>query len=141
MLFDKEILSTFDESLKRSQADSRFLNLFYQNFVFSNPAVREKFANTDMQNQKMMLHASLHMIMLATQNNKAATAYLDQVALQHSKSVLDIGADLYNDWLEALITTVNVIDPEYTKEIETAWRIVMNYGIEYMKSKYDTELS
>ena len=90
-----------------------------------------------MHNQKMMLHASLYMIMIATQQNKAASVYLEQIANKHSKSELNISPDLYGYWLESLMKTVSEIDPEYSEEIEEAWRTVMGYGIEYMKSKYD----
>ena len=139
MLFDEEILQTFNDSLKRCQADPMFLTLFYQKFVLSNALVREKFANTDMHNQKMMLHASLYMIMLATQENKAANTYLEQIADRHSKTELDITPDLYGFWLESLIEAVSKIDPEYSEDIEQAWRTVMGYGVDYMISKYNSE--
>ena len=138
MLFEDKTLQLFNESLKRCQADPLFLTLFYQKFIVSNASVREKFANTDMHNQKMMLHASLYMIMLATQENKAANTYLEQIAERHSKAELDIGPELYGYWLESLIEAVSQIDPEYSDEIENAWRTVMNYGIEYMTSKYNS---
>ena len=137
MLFDQETLNTFNDSLKRCQADPLFLTLFYQKFVISNAGIREKFAHTDMQSQKMVLHASLYMIMLATQDNKAANVYLEQIANRHSKEELDISPDLYGYWLESLIKTVGEIDPDYSEEIEKAWRTVMGYGIDYMISKYD----
>ena len=139
MLFEEDTLTVFNESLNRCQTDPLFLTLFYQKFILSNAEVREKFSQTDMQKQKIVLHASLHMIMLATQNNKAATVYLEQIASRHSKSELNIKPELYGHWLESLILTVGEVDPEFSKEVENAWRNVMNYGIEYMISKYDDE--
>ena len=139
MLFEAEILETFNGSLERCQADPHFLSLFYQKFVISNSEVREKFSNTNMEHQKMMLHASLYMIMLATQDNEAATVYLDRVAKRHSKTELNIRPELYDIWLETLINTVAEVDPMFTNQIETAWRNVMTYGIEYMLSQYNDE--
>lgn len=90
-----------------------------------------------MHHQKMMLHASLYMIMLAAQNNDAAFVYLERVAKRHSKSALDIKPELYDIWLETLIETVSEIDTIFNANVENAWREVMNYGIAYMKSQYD----
>ncbi len=137
MLFEKEILETFNESLQRCQANPHFLNLFYRKFVISNAEIREKFSNTNMKHQKMMLHASLYMIMLAIHDNDAASAYLDRVAKRHSKLVLDIRPELYEFWLKTLIETVSEIDPKFSDRVETTWQKVMTYGIEYMISKYD----
>ena len=132
-----ETLETFNDSLARCQTDPHFLTLFYKKFVLSNSEVREKFSNTNMAQQKMMLHASLYMIMLAKQGNDAASAYLDRIALRHSKSELDIRPELYDLWLETLIETVSEIDTLFDKHVENAWLDVMRYGVEYMKSKYD----
>jgi hemoglobin-like flavoprotein len=139
MIFNQVTLAAFKDSLERCQADPHFLSLFYQKFVISNSEVREKFSNTDMEQQKMMLHASFHMIMLATQGNEAASVYLDRVSKQHSKSELNIRPELYDLWLETLIETVGVIDPVFCYQVETAWREVLTFGIEYMRSRYDDE--
>ena len=139
MKINAKTLNAFNQSFERCQADPHFLSLFYRKFVISNSEVREKFSNTDMEHQKLMLHASLKMIMLATQGDDAASTYLDRVAKRHSKSELDIRPELYDLWLETLIETVSETDPEFTEKFESAWRNVMLYGIEYMISRYDDE--
>ncbi|NOG61522.1 MAG: globin [Proteobacteria bacterium] len=90
-----------------------------------------------MEQQKIVLHASIQMIMLASQGNKAAIDYLDSIAKLHSKAELDIRPELYDIWLDTLMETVSIIDTNYDKKIDNAWKKVMNYGIEYMKSQYD----
>ncbi len=139
MQIDENTLHVFNDSLERCQANPQFLSLFYKKFVISNSEIREKFSNTDMQNQKMMLHASIYMIMLATQRNAAASAYLDKVAKRHSRSELNIRPELYDIWLETLLETVSVIDPNHIEETGVAWKKVMTFGVDYMKSKYDAE--
>ena len=136
MNFDNQTLQTFRSSLDRCQADPQFLNRFYSKFVIANPAVRDKFANTNMEDQKMMLHASLYMIALATQGNKSASMYLDNIAKRHSKTDLDIPAELYDLWLETLIQTVSETDESFDEQIESAWQQVMQYGIDFMQSNY-----
>lgn len=137
MVIKKHILNTFKESLERCQTDSQFLSRFYNKFVILNPEIREKFSNTNMENQKMMLHASLYMILLTTQGNNAASVYLDRVAKRHSKLELNIRPELYDLWLETLIETVSETDVNFNEKIEHAWRSVMLHTIDYMKSKYD----
>ena len=139
MQIDENTLDIFNSSLERCQSNPQFLTLFYHKFVIANAEIREKFSNTNMENQKMMLHASIYMVMLATQKNQAATAYLDKVAKRHSKTDLNIRPELYDIWLDTLLDTVSIIDPQYKDETELAWKRVMTYGAEYMKSKYDTE--
>jgi len=138
MKLDKKTIAAFNDSIERCQSDPKFLSLFYQKFVISNSEVREKFANTDMAQQKMMLHASLYMIMFSIQGNEAASVYLDRVAYRHSKSELDIRPELYDLWLITLIETVSEIDPLFNNKVESAWNKVMTHGIEYMKSKYES---
>ena len=137
MEFDSDLLKTFRQSLERCQSNPHFLNQFYNNFVIANPIVREKFANTDMEGQKMMLHASLYMIALATQGNKAASLYLENISKRHSQAELNIPAELYGLWLETLIQTVKETDQHFNKAIEKAWRQVMQFGIDYMLSRFD----
>ena len=129
-------LTTFRESLERCQANPHFLNQFYNNFVIANPVVRDKFANTNMEDQKMMLHASLYMIALATQGNHAASHYLDNIAKRHSSTDLDISTELYGLWLETLLQTVSEIDPDFNEEVRSAWNDVMQFGIDYMQAHH-----
>ncbi len=136
MLFDEKTLKLFNNSLERCQADPHFLTLFYRKFVISNEEVRRKFANTDMDKQKMMLHASLYMIMLSAQNNEAASLYLERIAKRHSKKELDIKPELYDLWLATLIETVKETDSDFNEEIEIAWNKVITYGVNYLKERH-----
>jgi len=42
-----------------------------------------------------------------------------------------------NLWLDCLIQAVKESDPDFTHEIESAWREKMLPGIQVMKSHYD----
>jgi hemoglobin-like flavoprotein len=134
---DKEILETFEASLQRCNASHGFLDFFYRRFLASSPEVREKFANTDFVHQKRALRASLHLMLLAAEDEKKGPErYLSDLARRHSRKELDIGAGLYDDWLDSLLDTVRVCDPHYNPEIERAWERVMMVGIKYLLSQY-----
>ena len=134
---DKATLDLFDESLRRCNARPGFLDLFYENFLASSPKVKEKFANTDFVRQKRALRASLHVMLLAAEDEEQGPErYLRDLAARHSRSQLDIGAELYDLWLDSLLATVREIDPRFSPEVEEAWERVMGVGIRYLLSHY-----
>jgi len=136
-MVDRAKLKVFDDSLRRCNAREDFLDLFYETFLTSSPMVREKFARTDFVHQKRALRASLHMMLLAAENEGSGPErYLKDLARQHSKGALDIGAELYDLWLDSLIKTVQECDPQFSPEIEAAWEEVMMIGVRYMLGHY-----
>ena len=135
---DQEILDAFDQSLERCISRSGFFDRFYEKFLASSPKVREKFANTDFVHQKRALKASLHMILLAAEDpEKGPERYLAGIAEQHSARDLDIGAELYDLWLDSLLETVEEADPEYSPDVKKAWEEVMMVGIHYLCVRYN----
>jgi hemoglobin-like flavoprotein len=137
MVMDEAVLKTFGESLRRCNSKPEFLDRFYERFLASSPKVREKFANTDFVRQKRALRESLHMMLLVAEDEeKGPDQHLGYIAARHSKAQLDIGAELYDLWLDSLLHTVGEFDPEFNPKIEEAWERVMNVGIRYLLSHY-----
>ncbi len=134
---DQAALNTFEASLQRCSAAPGFVDYFYKRFLATSPKVREKFANTDFVRQKRALRASLHMMLLAAQDEeKGPSGYLEELAVRHSRAHLGIGSELYDYWLDSLLDTVRVCDPHFTPEVEKAWEQVMMIGINYLLSRY-----
>jgi hemoglobin-like flavoprotein len=135
---DQAILETFEGSLARCTSQPRFLDLFYTKFLASSPKVREKFKDTDFVRQKRALKASLHMILLAAGDEGGDPGkYLSDVAERHGARQLDVGAELYDLWLDSLLETVEECDPEHTPEVRAAWEEVMMVGIHYLTVRYN----
>ncbi len=134
---DPRILSQFDDSLRRCNSRADFLDRFYEKFLSSSPKVRKKFADTHFVRQKRALRASLHAMLLAAEDEENGPAkYLKDLAGRHSRKHLDIGAELYDLWLDSLLAAVRECDPEFSPEIQEAWESVMMVGIRYMLTKY-----
>ncbi len=134
---DERTLKTLDESLRRSTANPKFEDRFYEIFLASSPKVAEKFAGTDFVRQKRALRASLHTMLLAVGDEETALdKYLSDLAKRHSKKELDIGAELYDYWLDSLLATVKECDPNYGPEVHDTWERVMVVGIRYLLSQY-----
>ena len=134
---DPTTLEVFDRSLRRCDGLPYFLDIFYTKFLDSSPEVAKKFVNTDFVRQKRALRASLHHLLLAAQDQeKGPDAYLAGVAERHGAGQLEIGAELYDLWLDSLLATVKECDPEFSPEVEKAWEDVMMVGIQYLCRSY-----
>jgi hemoglobin-like flavoprotein len=131
-------VDVFRRSLHRCLADPAFLQSFYDAFIGSSEEVREKFKGTDMGRQKRMLEDSLYVMAMALQRgfDSPARGDLPRIAERHSRKGLDIRPELYDLWASSLVETAARYDPEFTPEIERAWRETLTAGIEYMRSRY-----
>ena len=63
-------------------------------------------------------------------------AYLDRIAERHGRDKLDIRPELYEVWLDALVTTARELDDEFDDETEAVWREMIRPGIEIMQARY-----
>lgn len=109
-----------------------FFCRFYENFLASSDRVRAKFSATDMERQQQVLQKGLYQL-ITFYLTKTDSQFLREVARAHDEDHFSIAPDLYDLWLEALLSTVEEMDPEYNRDLALAWRIVMAPGILYMK--------
>ena len=130
---------TFDQSYERVKAIEKngltFFDAFYEKFINASPEVAQAFKNTDMKRQRKMLEKSFYSLFIfyATSNQND---YLGKIAHRHSKHDVNVDPALYDVWLECLVQTVAEYDPQYSREVELAWRLVLSTGITYMKFHY-----
>jgi hemoglobin-like flavoprotein len=137
MQIDERTLRTFDSSLARCNADPRFVERFYEIFLASSPKVKEKFAQTDFVRQRAALRASLNAMLAAARNgNTGPEHHLYDLAERHSSRQLNIGAELYDLWLDSLLAAVKEFDWQNSPEVQAAWEAVMMVGISYLLSRY-----
>lgn len=134
---DEQVLETFAASLRRCTAHPDFEERFYEIFLASSPKVAERFKTTDFRRQKRALRASFHTMLLAAYDGeKGPKKHLGGLAERHSSRGLNIGSELYDYWLDSLLTAVKEFDGEHTPEIADAWEQVMGVGIKYLLSRY-----
>ena len=123
-------------SLNACLKNPDFLDRFYTLFLSSSEAVREKFKNTSISKQKIVLKSSLHIMLLLAQGKLAETSALQHMAERHSRKDLDIDPSFYNTWLECMIVAAKGSDLDFTNETEKAWRDSLAPGIEFLQSHY-----
>ena len=126
----------FLESLARC-GRAEFVDRFYERFLAASPEVQAKFATTDFSRQRLMLLRSLELIASAADGDPVGIEDLHARAETHSRSRLDIQPRLYDLWLEAAIVSAAESDPDWSPEVETAWRSVLGAAIRHMSSRYD----
>ena len=124
----------FNDSLDRCSGRPGFLDRFYEHFLASSDEVAEKFERTDFRKQTRMLKASLYIIMMAERPECAA--HMERIAKLHSRTELDIKPELYDQWLDCLLRTVEEFDPSFDMDTKIAWTRILQHGLEFMKSGY-----
>ncbi|MDH5737502.1 MAG: globin domain-containing protein [Gammaproteobacteria bacterium] len=113
-----------------------FFSLFYENFFRKSPEIRDKFKNTDMKKQVGVLQKStFHLISFYV--SKEENEYLHEIAVSHNRHGYNIKPEFYDLWLDALIETVSMLDPECDRRVQLAWRMAFTPGILYMQSVYN----
>jgi hemoglobin-like flavoprotein len=129
---------TFRASLRRCLANNDFLREFYESFMDSSPDVRDKFRNTEFPRQTRVLADSLYLMAVASESRVDAIAWkeLDRLAERHSRNGLDIRPEFYDSWLECLIKAASAYDPDFSPDIEAAWRSSLAPGIEHLRTRY-----
>jgi hemoglobin-like flavoprotein len=130
----------FNDSYERvsniGENGNLFFDCFYEKFVGSSPEIKDKFRNTDMKKQKLMLRSSILYIMQLFSTHELHES-LQEIAIKHDQQHMDIRPELYDIWIECLIDTVRELDPYFDERVELAWRLVFSPGITYMKFNYE----
>ena len=132
---DEKDSELFNDSLERCSSRPEFLSRFYTLFLASSDVVAKKFERTDLRKQARLLKTSLYILMMASDEPERA-AHLERLARRHSRAELDIKPELYDLWLDRLVQAVKELDPMFDMQTETAWRRLLQPGIEFMKSRY-----
>jgi hemoglobin-like flavoprotein len=110
---------------------------FYHNFFEASPGTELRFANTDFELQhKLLRHALQLLFLFSTKSEDEAKHLLRRVAERHSRTDLNIDPTLYPGFVDSLVKTSKEFDPQFTPDVERAWRDTLAPGIAYMINKY-----
>jgi hemoglobin-like flavoprotein len=134
-----ERIDVFKASLRRCLGPPTFLERFYELFLASSPEVKEKFKNTDFERQKVALRDSFFVMETVGESAPGSPpwASLRELGVTHDRHHRNIRPELYDVWLRCLIQAVSEYDPEFSEEVEQAWRETLRIGIDHMRSAYE----
>jgi hemoglobin-like flavoprotein len=118
-------------------AKKRFFSHFYDAFLNSHPAIAPLFANTDFDRQTSILKNAISMtIMYAEKQDELAKDVLTRVRRSHSRERYNVKPEYYTYWLNSLIATLRVCDPDFNEPLEQHWRNMMRISIGYIVEGY-----
>lgn len=107
---------------------------FYDHFMSSSDAIKNRFAKTDMAAQRHLLRNGIMQLILTARG--MPDRKLRALGESHNRSNYNIKPEWYSFWLDSLIKTVRAHDPEYTPELGQAWRKVLTPGIDLIRGAY-----
>jgi len=107
---------------------------FYDHFMSSSEAIKKRFENTDMAAQRHLLRNGVLQLILTARG--MPDRKLRALGESHNRENYDIQPEWYSLWLDALMKTVRSHDPQYTKDLETAWKEVLKPGIDLIRGAY-----
>ena len=112
-------------------ATRHFFRQFYQRFL-RNPDIAALFAGTDMERQVDMLKRSLFHLVDCMDQGKPSRE-LVRLGMIHRQ--LGITTQALDEWMAALVETVEFIDPLCDEATRLAWCWAVSPGIFYLKSQ------
>lgn len=122
------------QSYGRCCASDTFFDSFYEHFLASSPEIRDKFANTNMAGQKLLLRQGILNVVLYARG--MPDTKLKALGCSHSRQGMNIRPELYTLWFNALATTIREHDQESTPEVITAWREVVSKSVDVITAEY-----
>ncbi len=123
-------------SFGRCEANGNFAEYFYNNFFASSPKIEPLFKNTDFNKQRILLRATVFLLVNSDVDNPKAKETLERIGHSHSRSKLNIAPELYELWLDSICKTVKDMDADWTSELEQSWRSQLRPGIDIITSYY-----
>ena len=125
------------DSYHRCEEAGGFFDTFYEIFFTKSPEIAPKFADTNMEMQKQVIGASLLWMLRFGRGDPIAWQEIEKLGQSHSRKRHNIPPHLYSLWLDALCESVERHDAQYTPELESQWRVIMEEGIDLIVSKFE----
>lgn len=123
-------------SYNRCSAAPAFYAAFYMRLFELRPDAKQLFAKTDFDRQHNLLRHAIGLLLSFPESPETRPELLARVAERHSRRDLGIDPSLYPPFLESLIDTLRIRDPEFTPAVERAWRSALAPGFAYMQAQY-----
>lgn len=121
--------SVVQQSFNRCTNSDGFYDDSYEVFLQSSDEVRELFANTTRAKQIVCARNGLSTILLYALGNATSENLLEDLIGKHGPQGLDVPPELYSNWVEALVSAVKIHDPEFSPQLEEAWRAAVQVGV------------
>ena len=128
-----QVKMSYGRCLMASNKEKPFFDRFYELFLASDPAIKEKFAGTDFERQTEALQYGISMaIMYAERNDRNAENILNNIRQSHGPTGRDIRPEHYGHWIECLLQTVKEYDQKCDTDTLENWRQLAQGTVDYL---------
>ncbi len=128
---DSSFHMSYRRALQTKIEGASFIDSFYSLFLSRSEHAATLFAGIDLIKQKSMILVALALVINpdvveSGPDNELLTGF----AIIHQR--LGVGSDLYEIWVNSMLETVKLYDSQYNSEVETAWKVALQVGVEFM---------
>jgi hemoglobin-like flavoprotein len=131
------IVDEVKKSLGRCLHEGDVFDAFYRVFLEQDPRIPERFTNTDWEEQKRLLRHGVNNVIAFHDGSYTARNALERIRYTHGRDRLNIPPDLYDFWIESMITAVRQFDPEFDTRLEESWRQLLREGVDFVRAGYE----
>lgn len=124
------------KSYQRCLLHPEVFEKFYENFFKTDKRIPELFRNTDFTLQRTAIKHGIEYMIMYAEGSRIADAKIDSLSTKHDRNHLNVQPELYNNWMEALIKTIQLYDSEFNSDLQNCWTRILSYSISRIKSKY-----
>lgn len=129
-------IEVVQNSYGRCLSNGNVIETFYSHFLASSPEVKEKFKNTDFEEQHKLLRHGINLMIMFADGNIAGKAGIKRIMESHARARLNIEPRFYTLWKDALLKALNEHDKKFDRDIREAWNKTLDEGINFITSGY-----
>jgi hemoglobin-like flavoprotein len=123
------------QSYGRACSKPEFFAEFYTIFMGKSEEIRAMFVNSDMDTQRGLLRGGIMWLIMHARG--MPDTKIRALGESHSKKNMNIDPTHYNDWLDALIETLESFDPDFSPELAQTWRSTLLPSIQIIQNMYN----
>ena len=128
-------------SFARCTIKGDIVGRFYEIFLDSHPAIKPMFANTDLENQKKLLHHGINLTIMFAEGSPVGQGGIDRISQSHCRARMNINPDLYPHWKSSLLKAISEFDPEFNDTLRAIWDRVLQKSIDHISASYEKEVT
>lgn len=136
---DNQLIAEVTEvrnSYGRAILASAFFDDFYDAFLESSPSLRPMFARSDLAKQKSLLREGITFLVMYAADSPTGKRKVDELASTHSRTGFAVRPEMYQLWVDSLLTAVKKHDAGFGPGLDAKWRRVLDKGISRMRQGY-----
>lgn len=113
-----------------------FIIRFLETLAALNQEIAPYIEKTPLDRIMLLLRQGVNCIIMYAEEKFAGEFCLEEVRISHSRKHMGIKPEYYESWIQALLLTLQELDPEYNEELGNLWNSVARKGIEYIEKGF-----